>query len=239
MITAVTSFNPEGWKEYAGEYIETWIQNWPGRLIAYCNGERPAGLHQGIEARNFFDQPEYLEFVAQLGGYKIFSGEGFGKYDYHHDILKFSRKVFAITHAALSMKEGIVYWIDADIKMGKPIPEQFLMSQAEGVYTAHLGRKDYPHSEGGVTTYDTGHRGNKRFMKALRRMFVDLTVLTLPMWHDAAAYDWLLENLVPKISSRNLTLGVGGQQVFSRSPFGEYMEHRKGTRKDKGRPHND
>ncbi len=232
MITGVTTFSHKIWEQYAAANIKGWADKWPGKIIAYHEDAIPADLPKSIRRRNLCQQQDAMRALKWAEQMPFLKGEmPNGEYNYNFNFHKFSRKVFAITDALAQTTGGIVYWLDADLEMVKPIPESFLREQVEGVYTAYLGRKDFPHTETGIVAYDTNHEWNERFPAMYRAMFSQCSVLGLPGFHDCWGYDYLVGN-DHGIPARNLTADAPGVNVFPQSPFGEYMRHHKGPKKE-------
>lgn len=231
MITGVTSFSQEIWDMYAGDNIKGWIGKWPGKLIAYHEIDAPSDLPKEIRKRDLCEQQDAMRALNWSSQMPFLRGVmPNGEYNYNFNFHKFSRKVFAITDALKQTSGGVVYWLDADIEMKKPIPEAFLKEQVDGVYTSYLGRKDFDHTETGIVAWDADHEWNKKFPEMYRQMFTHCSVLGLPGFHDCWAYDYLIQQEFG-IPSRNLTENATGIDVFPQSPFGEYMDHHKGGAK--------
>ena len=200
-------------------------------MIAYHEDAIPSDLPKEIRPRNLYHQHDALRALKWAEQMPLMKGVmPNGEYNYNFNFCKFSRKVFAITDALAKTTGGVVYWLDADIEMVKPIPEAFLREQVDGVYTAYLGRKDFPHTETGIVVYDADHEWNEKFPEKFRSMFTNCSVLALPGFHDCWAYDYLIQQEFG-IPSRNLTANATGMDVFVQSPFGEYMTHHKGAAK--------
>src|SRR5688500_11982344 len=153
-MLAVTSFNPDK-QPYGVRCLETLAQYFPGKIVAYLEGEVEV---PGVEVKDFWSIPgikEYLEKITRVAGS---DGLG-GKYDYRFDASKFCRKVFA-QDQAFDLAEH-VFWFDADCVVLKPIPRMFLRSLIQDVPFAYLGRKNY--TETGWLGFNTKHEKFKDF----------------------------------------------------------------------------
>lgn len=228
-LVAVTSFSQSGWNEYAKEGVESFCKYWPGKVIAYFEDDPPDYEHEKLIYRNLYEQPDLAKVLAWCKKNPVLQGEmPGGHYNYHFNIYKFVRHVFAISHSALR-DERYVFWLDADVRIQKEVPVKFLEDMfKDDVYTVHLGRNK-THTESGFQGFDTSNLVNNRFMMMWKDMYLNGAVLALPYgWHDCWSYDYLLRTVFPK--TNNLTPEINGSgPTFSRSPLAEYMIHLKGA----------
>lgn len=229
---AVTSFSKSGWNEYAREGVESFCAHWPGKVIAYYEDDPPDYEHENLIYRNLLEQPELRSVLIWCEKNTVLQGRmPNGTYNYHFNIYKFCRHVFAVSHSALR-DERYVFWLDADVRLLKDVPEKFLLDMfADDTYTVHLGRSK-THTESGFQGFDTAHPRNKLFMDMWRDLYVDGSILALPYgWHDCWSYDYLLR--ITNVKANNLTpdkVGVGA--TFERSPLANWMVHLKGRVKN-------
>lgn len=227
MTTLITSFSKEGWKRYARVGLESFIKHFPGKIVVYYEQNRPDFDDPKVEWRNLFEDPDCVALCAWTLPVPFLQGVMHdGEYNYHFNLHKFGRKVFAIVDS-LARDKGNVFWFDADTVVGKDIPEYFLNDLLEGVYTCYLGRKDSPHTETGFVGWDTTHAKHKKFTSAWRALYTTKAVLALQGFHDSWSYDFLRGAL--QIPGRDLTPDAVGADVFEQSPLAEYAIHQKGT----------
>ena len=231
-LTAVTSFGPNGWGEYAEAGIRSFCDYWPGRVIAYHENDQPSFKHEKLTYRNLFEQGDLLQVLLWCEKNPVLRGQMPGdKYVYHFDIYKFCRHVFAVSDAALR-DGGYVFWLDADVRITKSIPAKFIVDLFEGnAYTVRLYRGPKAHTESGFQGFDTSQPINETFMKLWRELYTEGTVLALPYgYHDCWSYDHMVKfgrvrvaNLTPQLTS------IG--PAFKHSALKEYMIHEKGSKK--------
>lgn len=243
MIT-VTTFSQTGYNEYAKEHLESWKENWPGKIVAYTEAHH---LLDGVEERPFFSIQGTVPFFQYIQNLPLAHGKTEKGYDYNKDAWKFTRKVFA-QWDVLKDYEGIVYWLDADVKVRKPVPRSFLEEVFEDKPLVYLGREGF-YTETGVIGFDTRKPKFKEFLDYYINCYRSGAIFTLPRWHDCQAFDWARE--MSGIEGKNLTdywkipegqekvvMTLKELNVFNRSVFGEYLKHYKGNRKTKvGKPH--
>lgn len=231
-IVAVTTFSEQNYSEYARMSLELFAEHWPTKVIAYFEGETlPDFRHENIEYRPFYSIPHVPEFLTACSLLPALRGITWnGTYDYNLDVFKFCRKVFAQVNVALQHK-GLMFWLDADLRLKKSVPEEFLHSLLEGVYTCYLGRADrHPfYTETGFVGFDTTHPVNEQFMTVYDRIYKSGAVIELKGRHDCYVYDIVREQ--SSAPGRNLAEGTQGIHVMPQTCLAEYMEHLKGPRK--------
>lgn len=231
-IVAVTTFGVKGYEEYARESLELFAEHWPTKVIAFYEGDSPPNFsHEKIEYRPFFQiqgVPEFLTACSLLPALRGIRWDGV--YDYNLDIFKFSRKVFAQVNVCLQ-HEGLVFWLDADVRLKKDVPEDFLRQLLEGVYTCYMGRPDrHPfYTETGFLGFDTTHPVNEKFMRTYEGLYKSGVVIELKGRHDCYVYDIIREQSFAP--GRNLAEGTTGIHVMPQTCLHEYMYHLKGPRK--------
>jgi len=230
----VTSFGAKGYAQYGERFIKTFLEHWPEdeTLVIYYE-EDPKIDHPRIECRNLLEVSGMLAFLDRINAshpiYKGVRQEG-RSYDYHFDAFKFSRKVYSIVDAALKYK-GILTWIDADVYTHKPIPENFTRDLLGDHYLSHLYR-DWSYTEGGFISFDTTRPENEIFMNIYRNIYATGAFRYLGEWHDCYIFDMARE--LSGVKAKNIAEGIRDNHPFVKSVLGQYMDHCKGNRKEKG-----
>lgn len=239
MLTVVTGWSPSGWKEYAYRFAHTFAMYWPAdvRCIAYV--EERTIVPDRIEQRLLSDIPGCMEFIERYRNDPRANGrqpterwkdkERAKGYSYKWDAWKFSRQGFIPWHAAQTVKEGLMCWLDADVVTFKTVPTGFVESLLPADRDlAYLGR-GAKHSEIGFQLY--------RLPNAypMLRTFSDYysmgCVFGLPEWHSAYVFDAARSGA--EINAHNLTPDGTGH-VWFQSPLGKFLDHAKGDRKKIG-----
>jgi hypothetical protein len=231
-LIAVTSFNPAK-QPYGIRCLETLTQYFPGKVVAYLEGEVEV---PGVEVKDFWAIPgvsEYLEKIKRVAGSDGTGGKD--KYDYRYDASKFCRKVFAQDQAFDLGPE--VFWFDADCVVLKTIPGMFLRGLIQGVPFAYLGRKTY--TETGWLGFNTAHEKFKDFRAKYLSCFLSGRIFQMSEWHDCYAFDYARQG----IKGNDLTPGSKGtEHVLLKSVLANYMDHCKGPKRkalgySPGHPH--
>jgi hypothetical protein len=239
VITVVTSFGPNGYDTYGKVFISSFYKYWPSdvRLLCYFEGERPPGVVEGFDLLQIEKCASFLERhkdnLAAQGkithplipwGQKE---EGKG-YNFRSDAYKFCRKIFAIAHAAQTVKTGKLFWVDADVETHSPVPHALLEDLLpDNCHVCYLSRPKY-HSECGFVGYNLDLPGTHEFITEFEKQYDLDRFLKDKFWDDSPQFDFLVERLGPVTKPiRSTSLG----QPFDRSVLGSYMTHYKGPRK--------
>ena len=151
---------------------------------------------------------------------------------------KFSFKVFAVEHAVLNAREGVMTWIDADTVAFRAIPASFLSGLIPRYcMLGYLGRTNM-YAECGYVSYNVDHPATKPFVTAVADLYRKGIVFGMREWHDSYVFDLVRFGFEQKfgVSNFDISCDVGHlSHVFINSDLGKYLDHMKGRRKDKGR----
>lgn len=229
-MICLTSFSKSGYDLYGKKFLETFVENWPCRLIVYYE-DLPDFKHEKIEYRNLFDIQPLKSFLSLLQGKPMCMGNLQEGYNYNFDIWKFCRKSFA-QFDALQNYDGRVIWLDADIETLRPVPEEWVNLLFEDAGLVFLGRKGF-HTETGFVGFDTQAEGFKDFLRKYIDCYRRGIIFSLARWHDCEAFDWAREFNFVKANnlSPHWKKNVDSLDVFGSSVLSEYMIHFKGNRK--------
>lgn len=238
-LTTVTSFSKEGYALYGRRFLETYYEYWPSSipLLIYHEGEFEFGFNLLEESKAcalFLERHENDELakgraINLPNPWK--ENDKRNGYNFRYDAFKFMRKVFAIEEAANRIKQGLLFWLDADILTYKTVTEVFLREcLPSDKDVCYLGRTN-KHSECGFVGYNLDHPEVMKAIHYFSELYRTDQVFTLHEWHDSYVFDLCRQEF--KLKGHNLsTLDRG--HVFSSSCLGRYMEHLKGNRKMKG-----
>ncbi len=228
MPIAVTSFGPEGFTDYGRVGLETFCKYWPGKIIAYHESDEPDFKHENLEYVDLFADAELMRVLRWANENSVLRGRMPEGYNYHYDLNKFSRKVFAFSDACL--KHGdLVFWLDADTRLLEPVTVEFLASLMAGNYCGVLARKDF-HIESGIVGVNSKLPINGRFMRRYRELYTSGQVLQLKGWHDCWAFMCVLNELKPECA--NWSPGAeSGSNALALSPWVGKAVHLKGRKK--------
>ena len=217
-MKAVTTFPAWGWDVYARYCVDSWLQSWPGSVLAYYEGDAPPASVTGVEFRPLSDvagRAEFLDIELPEPSSFLF------------DAKRFCHKVFTQLDAMASGEP--FWWIDADVEMLRPIPAELIDDLTDRDFVAFLGRTSY--TETGVIAFNPDKPGFNDFRNAYTAAYAAPFnhdgILRRPYWTDCHAFDYARNgggyNMTPD--------GRGFDNVMRSSPLGTYMEHHKGNLK--------
>ena len=258
-IKLITSFKPNTWSTYAERGIKAMVENLPKQvdLCVYYEDTRPEYDNERI---NWIDlhteEPDLVSFKSKYKNDPIANGkldtipngvrrsanlQGKDKdnVSFLWDAVKFSNKVFCIINAVKNSSEyDYVVWLDADTFIFKPMPIGFLANllQPDTMLT-YLGR-DTIYPECGFVGYNLKHRETQNFINDWKKLYTTGNIFHLDEWHDSAVFWHLvkiyLEERTVIVNDIGYKKGVEGHHVFINSDLGNYIDHMKGNRKQKG-----
>jgi len=245
-FSAVTTFNLDK-QAYGLDLIQSYCKFWPDECILYVfleNGLDKVDYENIKHKVKFFDYqktiPEYYQFCTKFKDMEK-------KQDtYRLNAFKFAYKVFAMKKVLSKISSNFLIWLDADIKTIKPISEEFLLRLTdEKKYMSYLGRshvkkENVRYSENGFTIFNTKHKLHFHFWERIEKMYTNGELFKLSEWHDSFVFDVVRTSLEKEFDCYNINISdfgiksVGNEShVFVASILGDYMDHKKGDRKEK------
>lgn len=242
MLSVVTSFGPAGWDLYGRRFVDCFHEHWPlsARLIVYWEGERPdyPGDMDGFDllkvppAAAFLDKWRTNPMVHGKLESSVSPWSGKARrigYCFRHDAYKFARKVFAVADAARLLRDGRLFWVDADVVTRKRIPDGLFDSLLPDTISLCYLKRRTLHSELGFVGYNLNRREARDFINAYEHRYSSDAFLTDAAWDDCNQFDALVARLSPSV---NWIPHNSVAQPFDGSILGRYMRHNKGKRKD-------
>ena len=200
-------------------------------MVVYYEETPPEFIENpACEFRDLFHDEQLLSVLRWCKANPVLQGRMPSGYSYNFDIFKFCRKVFALADAALREKD-LVFWLDADSRLLKPITTEFLEGLLADVYCGFMGRKGY-HIESSIVGVDTRHEINERFMQRYRQLYETGEILWVKGWHDCWAFMSVCAQL--NVQTRNWTPDAEGTcDPIKLGPWAGMVTHLKGPRKHK------
>ncbi len=248
MINVVTSCSAAGWKKYGAQFVDTFVKYWPKEVTLWVVSEDPLLLATATNVRFLPLQysDSWAHFNEFVGGRKFAAGDATAPrpdyltarwrdnsgYNFRFDAVKFSKKVFAIELVAAQVKTGKLLWIDADVRTFAPVPIDLAEKTLPLNFAIScLARLGY-HSECGYVGYDMNKRAAINFIREFAALYASGEVFKLSEWHDSWVFDYLRNKmLVPTYNIPHKSKG----HPFINSVLGQYLDHMKGNRKERGR----
>ena len=242
-FSAVTTFNLKK-HPFGVEMIESFFLNWPEeiKLTAFIEGSKvidSSKVKHKIVVKEFHDNiPEYQQFCERYKEKRPLTD------DFRFNVFRFAHKVYAIASALKNVKTKYLIWLDSDIKTHKKMPLGFLNSLVDNsCYLSYLGRehvsiKHLTYSECGFLIFNTDHFIHSEFWKNMMEMYEEGKLFQEKEWHDSYIFDVVRKNLEKNKRIKNINISDMGltdikseDHVFVSSVLGEFMDHKKGNRK--------
>jgi hypothetical protein len=254
-ISVVTTFHPEGYEKYGRRMIETFLQHWPSEvnLKVYAQDCMVAQSASNLSTVNLHQAiPELVEFKKRYsadpratGQVPMGSPDRKGKQPgigFRWDAVRFSHKVYAMCHAARSVNQGIMFWMDADMVCHSHISCDFIRSRVPvSAGVAFLGRAR-KFTETGLWGINLDHSHSRIFIDRMQWAYDDAEngVLAMAEYHDCWVFDRSREWMSLHYPAwQQLDWNQGNIQAeghpLVNSVWGAYLDHLKGRRKDQGR----
>lgn len=237
-FAVVTTCHEVGWQQYGRRMVESFDQFWPVDVPLYLYAEDFEPDHPRPVVKRL---PAWLaEFKARHAENPRVHGLIDGSYDMRQDCVRFSHKVAALTHAALTLEADVLIWADADIVTHAPVDLNWLTTLfPSGPYIAWLDRHEF-HPECGFYMLRCGHPMHRELMTRWQQLYETDAVFGLAETHDS----YVLQQLILDAEREGLitTSSLSGEARQYRhplvnSPLGTRLDHLKGSRKALGRSH--
>lgn len=246
----VTTFHAKGYEQYAQKFIQTFLKMWPTSVTLYVYTEEctisesaPNLIVRDLHAAsqplvNFKNKwknvPKANGDVSQdpVRSKRRDSGKGF-----KWDAVRFAHKVYSIFHCAKNCDAENLIWMDADMICHSPITELTLkMMIPENIDLCYLGRQG-KFSECGLYSMYLPSQRTQNFLKQFQEYYDDAErgIFTLDEWHDSFVFDAVRKNhpLMDFDWAKGIIKGEGHPLI--NSPWGAYLDHLKGKRKEYGK----
>lgn len=237
MITVVTSFTEDHYREYAKDFVDTFNQFWDKsiKLVVYYEG---TNLREGWHP---YSEIEGLEaWLDAIANFDLMSGSLGGDYNINFDA-RMVRKAFIEAHACKQFK-GKVFWVDADVITFDRVTPEFLHSLLpDDKLNCFIGRENnklLDYTESGFIGFNNDHPLCERFLNFYINIFTSGAIFAQKGWHDCYGFDAARRNFcMAKPSAREAFVNLAAKlpantmHPFINCALGSCMDHRKGARK--------
>lgn len=254
-ISVVTTFHDVGYVKYGQRMIQTFLQHWPQsvQLVVYAQDCQVAESAPNLTVLDLHDSvPELVKFKSLYAQDPRATGRvpqgppdrkgkqrGIG---FRWDAVRFSHKIYAMCHACRHIGSGLVFWMDADMVCHSDIPRDFISAQmpaSTGV--AFLGRAR-KFTETGLWGINLDCPASATFIDRMQQAYdhAETGVLAMAEFHDCWVFDrtreWMTQHYPDwsQLDWNQADLQGEGHPLIN-SPWGAYLDHLKGRRKDLGR----
>ncbi len=230
----VTTWNDRIYESHGVNFDKTY--NWPFPRIAYN------------EDRDMFDIiPECKRFVENARKRGMTDEEKLKlrqknmvsatPKDWHFDVIRFSYKVYAYTHAVLNdmAKRGIMYF-DADFvfKDGPPVDEKWISDNVHRDHApvSYLSSTGEIMAESGFVYFNMEHPETRNLVAEIRNCYDSGSVFNMDRWDDGYVLGWVLRDFENRngIRNHNMTIDMDTSIVncVMDSPLASVVEHHLG-----------
>lgn len=247
--TVCTTFNASGYENYGRRMIQTFLQNWPNTvtLVVYaekCTVQETADNLIVLDLETA--SPELVRFkqswkdVPKANGdvsrdpvrsQRKDAGKGF-----KWDAVRFAHKVYSVFHCAKNYTTDWLLWMDADMVCHSPVTELILDTLCPSDRDLCFLGRSRKYTECGLYAMNTKRPAVHRFLEEFQRMYdhAESGIFKLMEWHDSFVFDAVRNNhqLDQLDWSKDIISGEGHPLI--NSPWGAYLDHLKGSRKDLG-----
>jgi len=226
-ILTITTFNEKLYKDYAYRFIKTY--NWPFDLKIYTEKLfKIEGKYDLIELND--DCKKFIDINKNK-----FTGDPIE--DYRKDGVRFSYKVYAVTQAAIDIKNyDILIWIDADTVFYKPLTIDFIKDHLydKNKMMTYLGRGTR-YSECGFLLWNLKHKDTQDYFKEMKKMYDENLIYNESEYHDSYIWDLIRKKFERERGVLNIDIGSKKRQghVQAESILGKFFDHLKGPERKK------
>lgn len=246
----VTTFHAKGYQQYAQNFIKTFIKTWPKNVTLYVYAEECEILESAsnltirdlhassaplvIFKNKWKNVPKANGDVSKdpVRSKRRDAGKGF-----KWDAVRFAHKVYSIFHCAENCDAEILIWMDSDMICHSSVTENVLDTLIpQNIDLGFLGR-DGKFSECGLYSMNLKSLRIKKFLEQFQKYYDDAEngIFQLDEWHDSFVFDAVrrLHSLIEINWSKGIIKGEGHPLI--NSPWGAYLDHLKGKRKEYGK----
>jgi hypothetical protein len=233
-IFFVTTFNSRLYKEYAHNFIETYINtNQEIPVICYVDDDYNYPTHKNITYIKLHEAiPQILDFKERHKDIILdLEYESYSDQQFLQNAVRFSHKVFAQVHASYSNKKFM--YIDGDNIFRNKITKEFVNNFIpDDVFVTCYGRPNYV--ETGIIGFNSS-LGNtsKIFFEKYLAYYTEDKIFDSKFKTDSQALDGTREAMKKISDYKEIDKGDGmdGHVIYRDKHMLNYLDHRKGKRK--------
>jgi hypothetical protein len=232
----VTTLNKKLFDKYARNLFETYTstkQTLP--LYAYVEDDvNQYPSYKNVIFKSLFEEePESQKFAERhKNQLKEYVAKNPGVKEFRYDAVRFSYKVFA--QNAVRKYADHIFWIDADCIFNKQIPDQwFNEALPDNIFLSFFDRpKSY--TETGFVGINNSLPVSIVFFEKYLDYYINDKIFELPGYLDCDVFDDTRKRSSFAYTYKEKKLGDGGKaHIMARDKwFSEYLDHKKGARKD-------
>jgi hypothetical protein len=246
----VTTFHDEGLKKYAQRMIDSYMQNWPRDVQLYLYAQDCNPRIKDHERVQLFDLhssvPDLVTFKNKWKNVPKANGDVSAERQatrkdswkgFKWDAVRFSHKVYSIFHAAKNTDADVLIWMDADMFCHSPISvedlDKLIPVDKDICYVGRVNK--WP--ECGLYSINLKSLGGKTFLQDFQQAYDDAEngIFKMEEWHDSYVFYEVIRAKPFGLLDWAKGLITGEGHPLINSPWGAYLDHLKGGRKDQGK----
>ncbi|HVP31037.1 MAG TPA: hypothetical protein VMW35_17950 [Myxococcota bacterium] len=252
----MTTCHRAGYEAYGRAMLESFDRHWPDSvsLLLYAEEFTPEAVGPRVHVRDLHVScPELLAFKQRHADDPRAHGSGDRprwalrlewspfklklrrkrSIGYRWDAVRFSHKVFALSHAARLLPADVLILLDADLLFVADLPAALLegLVPRDG-FVGYLARPKF--SECGFVAYNLRHPATASFIEEFEGLYTSDRLFRHLQWHDSYLFDVVRGRFERRgCRSYDVAEGAGRRngQVLAASRLAPYMQHRKGPGK--------
>ena len=261
-ITVVTTFHQPGLEQYGQRFLDSFAQRVDKKIKLLVYAENCKPVNPDPAQITVLDAVEVLPKLnafksrwnndPKANGIPPAEIKERRPRDWHKtfkwDAVRFANKVYAVFDACERSTDWCV-WMDADTFVHSDWSyEEFTNLLPNDKWITYVGRgkgsQTWP--ECGFYGMNLNHGGCQTFLEEFERYYEDADngIFTLEEWHDSFVFGFILskmKTLRPDVLDysadmylREAKTGGGGHPLIN-GPLGQWIDHMKGGRKEKGK----
>jgi hypothetical protein len=238
-LELATTYNKKYYDICGKRKIETFIGKWPKHVHLHCywQEQEPEIFAENVHYHELYKvSPQLEKFVKDNKDDPVKNGQVKDGYDYKHDGVKFSHKVFAQTHRIRNTTADVILYLDADTYTHAEPNLDYIDSICPKDYLCTYFGRPKLYDETGFYMHNAKHYKAVVWAETLEKIYIEGEVWTYPFQMDCYTMysgrqkfaDQLQLDLVEHHGK------LGKKHPFVNSPLGEFLDHLKGDRKELG-----
>lgn len=232
MTICVTTFSKDGYDLYGSRMIESWIKFWPANhtLLVYTENFNIKESDPRVQVLNINECCKDLQEFKNKSYDIINSATDKREISRVQKTIKWSHKVFVISHALKNYNDQFLIFLDGDTYTTSPIEDnlayKLVGNHLIAVHFENLAKLGL-HFETGLLVFNNAHKQMKEFKNLYTSGYKDLKIYNLKKTWDTF---WLI-HLYQKYNLDIKDLSEGRNGVFNNPLISSKLIHDVGTKK--------
>ena len=229
-VTIVTTFSDKGYEDYGKNFLEScknYLDSSVNLLVYKDNVAIP--YQENLEVLLLESNiPDLTRFKER----NSFRNETDIKFQYQS--VRFSHKVYALYHAAATVKTKYLIWLDSDTELYSRVnANYFIKFLPSNTFVGYLGRGGEAFSECGFMIYDLENSYAKDFFQKFKWYYDSDELYKLKEWDDSYIFDVVRKEFESTGKVKTINLSSTFNKHHFNATLDGYIMHLKGDRKEK------